>query len=141
MCPPTPSVSFPCWFIKRDIFNVNMKIFLQLLTQKYLKLLKEPAKCSVTQHQAPALYFIYSIYSIWYHTCPGDLSTSMWVSRDNSYFPHHYSHSRWRIYMSRKISLANFCTVAKISGEFAKALKMTFLGLKTIYIFIIHTKE
>ena len=68
------------------------------------------------------------------HTCPGDLSTSMWVSRDDFNFQPYYSHSRWRIYMSRKISLANFCTVANISGEFAKALKMTFLGLKTIYI-------
>ena len=40
-----------------------------------------------------------------------------------------------------KLSPGNFCTFAKISGEFAKELKMTFLGLKTIYIFIIHTKE
>ena len=39
------------------------------------------------------------------------------------------------------LSLGNFCTIAKISGEFAKALKMTFFSLKTIYIFIIHTKE
>jgi len=43
--------------------------------------------------------------------------------------------------MSQKFSPGKFCTFAKISGEFAKALKMTFFGLKTIYIFIIHTKE
>ena len=75
------------------------------------------------------------------HTCPGDLSTSMWVPRDNSTFPQHYSHVWWRIGVSRKFSPGNYCTVGKISGEFTKALKMTFLGLKTIYIFIIHTKE
>ena len=75
------------------------------------------------------------------HTCPGDLSTSMWVCRDNSTFPQHYSHVWWRIGVSQKFSPGNFCTFAKISGEFAKALKMTFFGLKTIYNFIIHTKE
>ena len=75
------------------------------------------------------------------HTMPGELSTSMWVILDNSTFPKHYSHFWWRIGVSRKLSLGNYCTVGKISGEFTKALKMTFLGLKTIYIFIIHTKE
>ena len=75
------------------------------------------------------------------HTMPGDLSTSMWVIRDNSTFPQYYSHVWWRIGVSRKLSPGNFCTIAKISGEFAKALKMKFFGLKTIYIFIIHTKE
>ena len=78
---------------------------------------------------------------VYIHTCPGDLSTSMWVCRDNSTFPHHYSHAWWRIGVSRKFSPGIFCTFAKISGEFAKALKMTFFGLKTICIFIIHTKE
>ena len=91
---------------------------------------------------SPSIYrYSRYIYNVYNHICPGDLSTSMWVSRDDFNFQPYYSHSRWRIYMSRKISLANFCTVANISGEFAKALKMTFLGLKTIYIFIIHTKE
>ena len=75
------------------------------------------------------------------HTMPGDLSTSMWVITDNSTFPQYYSHVWWRIGVSRKFSPGNFCTFAKISGEFAKALKMTFFGLKTICIFIIHTKE
>ena len=75
------------------------------------------------------------------HTCPGDLSTSMWVPRDDCIFSQHYSHIWWRIGVSRKFSPGNFCTFAKISGEFAKALKMTFFGLKTIYNFIIHTKE
>ena len=75
------------------------------------------------------------------HTMPGDLSTSMLVIRDNSTFPQYYSHVWWRIGVSRKLSPGNFCTIAKISGEFAKALRATFLGLKTTYIFIIHTKE
>ena len=75
------------------------------------------------------------------HTCPGDLSTSMWVSTDNSTFPQHYSHVWWRIRVPQKFSPGNFCTFAKISGEFAKALKMTFFGLQTISSFIIHTKE
>ena len=60
--------------------------------------------------------------------------TSMWGITDNSTFPQCYSHVWWRICVSQKLSLGNFCTIAKISGEFAKALKMTFLGLKTIYI-------
>ena len=62
---------------------------------------------------------------------PGDLSTSMWVIRDNSTFPQYYSHVWWRIGVSRKLLPGNFCTIAKISGEFAKALKMTFLGFTT----------
>ena len=75
------------------------------------------------------------------HTCPGDLSTLMWVCSDNSTFPEYYSHVWWRIGVSRKLLPGNFCTFAKISGKFAKALKMTFLSLKIIHIFIIHTKE
>ena len=75
------------------------------------------------------------------HTCPGDLSTTMWVPRNDSTFPQHYSHVWWRIRVSQKFSPGNFCTFAKISGEFAKALKMTFFGLQTISSFIIHTKE
>ena len=62
------------------------------------------------------------------HTCPGDLSTLMWVCSDNSTFPEYYSHVWWRIGVSRKLLPGNFCTFAKISGKFAKALKMTFLG-------------
>ena len=62
------------------------------------------------------------------HTCPGDLSTSMWVSTNNSTFPQHYSHVWWRIRVSQKFSPGKFCTFAKISGEFAKALKMNFFG-------------
>ena len=75
------------------------------------------------------------------HTCPGGLSTSMWVIIDNSTFPQYHSHVWWRIGVSRILSPGNFCTIAKISGEFAKALKVTFFGSKRIYIFIIHTKE
>ena len=33
-----------------------------------------------------------------------------------------------KIGVSRKLSPGNFCTIAKISGEFAKALKMTFFS-------------
>ena len=55
-------------------------------------------------------------------------------NRLGSTFPKYYSHVWWRIGVSRKLSPGNFCTFAKISGEFAKALKITFLGLKTIYI-------
>ena len=75
------------------------------------------------------------------HTCPGDLSTSIWVSRDNSYFPHYYSHSRWRIYMPRKISFANYCTVAKISGEFANMGKWNKWSPIFMPNQIIHTGE
>ena len=81
-----------------------------------------------------------TLFSFTYHITP-DLSTSMWVPRDNSTFPQHNSHVWWRIGVSRKFSPGNYCTVGKISGEFTKALKKTFLGLKTFYIFIIHTKE
>ena len=70
-----------------------------------------------------------------------DPSTSVWMIRDNSTFPQYYSNVWWRIRVSWKLSPGNFCTIAKISGEFAKALKMTFLGLKTIYICIIYTEE
>ena len=63
----------------------------------------------------------------WDHTCPGDLPTSRWVFRDNSTFPQHYSHVWWRIGVSRKLSLGNYCTVGKISGEFAKKTKWSVL--------------
>ena len=61
------------------------------------------------------------------HTMPGDLSTSMWVITDNSTFPQYYSHVWWRIGVSRKLSLGNYCTVGKILGEFAKKTKWSVL--------------
>ena len=94
---------------------------------------------SLTPTSLAVICLFVTIWAV--HTCPGDLSTSRWVLRDNSTFPLHYSHVWWRIGVSRKLSPGNYCTVGKIPGEFPKALKMTFLGLKTIYIFIIHKKE
>ena len=61
------------------------------------------------------------------HTMPGSPSTSMWVIRDNFTFPQHNSHVWWGIGVSRKLSPGNYCTVGKISGEFAKKTKWNVL--------------
>ena len=139
-----------CHFFQKNAFFGQKKAFFQKV--HFIE------KCSVTKNTIfqciknnfllsnPKLVFFTEFnlpMILWFsvHTCPGDLSTSRWVFRDNSTFPHHYSHVWWRIWVSQKLSLANYCTVSKIPGEFKKALKMTFLGLKTNCIFIIHTKE
>ena len=70
---------------------------------------------------------ISNAFFVLYHTMPGDPSTSMWVIRDNSTFPQHNSHVWWGIGVSRKLSLGNYCTVGKISGEFAKKTKWSVL--------------
>ena len=47
------------------------------------------------------------------HTCPGDLSTSMWVPRDNSTFLVHYSHVWWR----NNIQIAKLAQLQKFQGN------------------------
>ena len=66
------------------------------------------------------------------HTCPGDLSTLMWVCSDNSTFPEYYSHVWWRIGGVPEIIAREFLHICQNFREICKSIKNDIFGLEFI---------
>ena len=64
-----------------------------------------------------------------HYTCPGNISTSMWVSIEHSNSQPYYSHCRWRI-----------CIVCKNIRGGCKSIEICIFGIGNNFS-IIHTKE
>merc|ERR1712155_507573 len=61
----------------------------------------------------------------WRHRCLKNNSTVMAMDRDETYKSHTYKHRGVGIRGSDKYLIANFCTVAKISGEHLFYIRLT----------------